>query len=112
MRDGFPRGDKVEKKLAGICATSQSIFRIASGCLPSAISAIRKEPNAKGFGNRQACTPRRRARLYRHYQQIDMEYMPAPYPGKVTLFWSRGESRIRERPLGGGAWAPEKSTCT
>jgi amino acid adenylation domain-containing protein len=25
------------------------------------------------------------------YHQIDYEYMPAPYPGKVTLFWANGE---------------------
>jgi amino acid adenylation domain-containing protein len=30
------------------------------------------------------------------YHQIDREYMPGKYPGKVTLFWANGESECPE----------------
>jgi hypothetical protein len=42
----------------------------------------------KGNGDANGRT---QSKLYERYQQIDQEYIPSPYPGKVVLLWSDGE---------------------
>ena len=42
---------------------------------------------------------RKESSLYQIYRQIDYEYMPAKYPGKVTLFWARREEESPQEAM-------------
>ena len=42
---------------------------------------------------------RKESYLYEIYRKIDYEYMPAKYPGKVTLFWARGEEESPQEAM-------------
>jgi hypothetical protein len=39
------------------------------------------------------------SRLWKIYHQIDYEYIPAQYRGKVTLFWARGEEESPQEAM-------------